>query len=163
MSNNISLNKEDIQLNVGRYLVVDALYLNEIKEYFKINKVLNSIDDIRKLVFPYTNSPFAEYNSENAVFCIIQIKKIDVEKVDICEKKCFSVDSGLILFLQDSVLYDFLYKYDFEELVESNSEIINMKYWESLVASFDFKSIAAIVSPGIDSGFEFDGSGIYCI
>ena len=59
---NLSINDESLELCINKlYYLIDALYLNDIKTAVLLNNV--SIKDIRKQVFPYTDTPFALFKT----------------------------------------------------------------------------------------------------
>ncbi|MGK9126688.1 hypothetical protein M1D52_21920 [Olivibacter sp. SA151] len=161
---NISLDKEPIELlpNI-KYIVIDAMYINEIR--LEISNLINEdiLNAIRSNVFPYTDTPFAEYTPEERVFTLDKIKKVDYDQIDPKERNAFSTDSGAIVFVNERVFVDFTSKFDYNELVDSSTELLNVAYWGSIVNNFDLSDIAIIISPGINSGVEFDGSGTYKI
>jgi len=82
--NNVSLNGEPIELSVTiKYIVIDALYINEIRAELAHLKRDDIFDEIRNIVFPYTYNPFAEFVPEGKVFRIDQIKNVDFDKIDL--------------------------------------------------------------------------------
>lgn len=161
MTNNLSLNKESLQLNIGKtYILIDALYLNEIKvEKSRINSN-NFLQEIRDEIFPYTDTPFAEYKANESIFEIRMIMKVDYKDVVLGNKSFFSTDTGLIALIDEKLLLDFLDFYDYDELVDSLDKPINVEYWKKLHAQYG-QDIGLLLSPGINSGFDFDGSGTY--
>ncbi len=161
---NISLNKEPIELAVGiKYIVIDALYINEIKLEIANLTSDNILNKIRSTVFPYTDTPFAEYMPIENVFTVDKIKKVDYDQIISVNSSMFSVDSGVIVFINEKIFINFTSKFDYEELVDSSIELLNVAYWSSIVNDFNFSDTAVIVSPGINSSIEFDGSGTYKI
>lgn len=160
---NISLNGEVIKTKIGTsYLIIDALYLNDVKENIP-NFCNDIISEIRLNVFPYTDTPFAEYIAIDSTFDIHKIKKVDnMSKVD---ASFFSTDTGLLVLINKNLLVDLLNSYDYDKLVDSPdpNEIINLIYWEQLKSNYDTDEVGLILAPGIDSGFDFEGSGTYRI
>lgn len=161
---NISLNKEPIELAVGiKYIVIDALYINEIKLEYQ-NFISNNIfNEIRNTVFPYTDTPFAEYIAKETAFTVDKIKKVDYDQANPEDKSVFSTDSGVIIFVNEKIFADFISKFDYDELVDSSTELLNIDNWSSISNNFNISDSAIIVSPGINSGVEFDGGGTYKI
>lgn len=49
----------------------------------------------------------------------------------------FSTDTGLIVFALEDVLMEFLKDYSYEDLVDSEDELINENYWKELVSKFN--------------------------
>jgi hypothetical protein len=161
---NISIENEPIELKIGvTYIVIDGLYINDIKEELENLEVDQLINDIREKVFQYTKTPFAEYTAHDKVFEVSQLKKTDYQEVQTADKSIFSTDTGLVVFLNEKRLLPFVKKFDYETLVDSLDEVINISYWESITADYDEDDIALVLSPGIDSGVEFEGSGTYKI
>ncbi len=161
---NISLNKEPIELAVGiKYIVIDALYINEIRLECPNLIGDNLLNEIRSTVFPHTDTPLAEYTPLEKVFTVDKIKKVDYNQIDFEDSSVFSTDTGVIIFVNEKIFIDFISKFDFDELVDSSSELLNIANWSSIVEDFNFSDSAIIVSPGVNSGVEFDGSGTYKI
>ncbi len=164
ITRNISLNKEPIELECGiKYIIIDALYLNDIRQGLSCLNNNNISDEIRSKVFPYTDTPFAEYTPTTDIFTLNQIKKIDYGQLESVDKSILSTDSGVLIFINEKILIDFVSKYDYGEFVNSETELLNLDYWSSIVNNYNMQEIAVIVSPGINSGVEFDGSGSYRI
>lgn len=160
---NISLNKESIELAVDtKYIVIDALYINNIRLEYPDLISNDPFNEIRRKVFPYTDTPFAEYTSREPVFTVDKIKKADYDQSD-SGGNMFSTDSGVIVFVNEKIFIDFILKFDYDELVDSAAELLNLAYWNSIVKDFKLSDFAIIVSPGVNSEVEFDGSGTYKI
>ncbi|WP_256012528.1 hypothetical protein [Desertivirga xinjiangensis] len=74
---NLSLNNESLQLNNGEsYLIIDALYLDELKD----KKVPLSFNDTISWIresFPYNDTPFAIYKAKSDLFSNEQIRKVN--------------------------------------------------------------------------------------
>lgn len=165
---NISLKGEDIFLKTkNSYFFIDAMYLNDVKNE------LNSIDydsienDIKVKIFPYTETPFAliiigdsgENKSDGLKQIEInKIKKTGNEEVD---NRYFSTDTGLVVIVEKSIFLDFLKHFDYDTLVEGMSQLINISYWTDLEKRFGVYNCGLILSPGVNKGFDFDGSGVY--
>lgn len=161
---NISLNGEPIELASNiKYIVIDALYINEIRAQIPNLKKDNIFNEIRSLVFPYTDTPFAEYMPEGTVFSIDKIKKVDYDKIDVEDVSIFSTDSGVVIFVNKDLFIDFASHFDYDELVDSPTDLVNVDYWKSIVSDLDLFDTAIVVSPGINTESEFDGSGTYKI
>lgn len=161
---NISLNKEPIELTASiKYIVIDALYINEIR--LEVSNLTNDniFNEIRSTVFPYTETPFAEYIPMESVFTLDKIKKVDYDQIHSDDSSVFSTDSGVIVFVNEKIFIDFTSKFDYDELVDSSTELLNVGYWISIVNDFNLSDTAVIISPGANSGIEFDGSGTYKI
>jgi hypothetical protein len=162
MKNNISIKQEPISLGLNKlYFVIDALYLNDIKAEIKNLDVTDLINEIKKKVFPYTDTPFALYKTLKNEFKINNIKKVENEDLIKDKTLLFSSDTGLIIFIEVSVLNKFIELYDYDLLVNSDIEALNIDYWHKIVLGYDYESLALILSTGVNSGIEFEGSGLY--
>ena len=163
---NISLKGEDILLRSGKsYFIIDALYLNDVKNGLTDVDTYDLENDIRRRIFPYTETPFAiialdKIGDGLQAIEIDKIKKAGDEDVN---PRCFSTDTGLIIILEKSIFLEFLTHFDYDKLVEGLSEPINLSYWTELEQQFAAYNCGLILSPGIKSGFDFDGSGLYKI
>lgn len=159
---NISTDKEAIELAISnKYIIIDPLYVNDIKLDVQDLAKDNVFSEIRRVVFPYTDTPFAEYISKKEIFTLEEIEKVHYDMIDNADRSMFSTDSGVILFIKEDCFIDFISKFDYDELTDSSTELLNLDYWRSLSKNFDLSDCAIIVSPGIKSGVEFDGSGTY--
>ncbi len=158
---NICINNEPLEVNIGKqYYVIDALYLTDIKREFLKANILPK--DIRNEVFPYTDSPFALYKPNDNTFYINQIIKVDYDEVVLEDFSFFSMDTGLIVFILEDILVEFLKAFNYEDLVDSKNELINEKYWKQLVSKFKLEDIGLVLADS-DLGIDFDGSGTYKI
>lgn len=163
---NLSLYGEDILIKVGKlYYVIDALYLQKIKEELP-NISINDIEaEIKSKIFPYTEAPFAIISFNNtgdllASIKVSQIKKGDEENISTTS---FSTDTGLVIIIEKPIFLDFLNLYDYDKLVEGDIELLNKDYWEQLQQNFGIYQCGVILAPGTKSEFDFDGSGLYKI
>lgn len=158
---NISSNNEPLELEISKqYYIIDALYLTEIKnEYLKTNILPK---DIRNELFPYTDTPFALYRPDESTFYISQIIKVDYDEVILGDFSFFSTDTGLIVFIAEDILLEFLKDFNYEDLVNLDNELINEKYWAEVSSNFKLTDIGLILAD-IDSENDFDGSGTYKI
>lgn len=161
---NVSIDGEPIQLCVDtEYIVIDPLYLSDIKEEMSIFDMENAYEVIKERVFPYTSEPFAEYKPNLSTFSVDKIKYADPEEDERYNKNSFDSDSGLVIFCNKDLLQKFIVLFDYDELVESDKEIISTQYWRQKTSRFSYSDFALILAPGIDSGYDFVGSGTYTI
>lgn len=161
--NNISLNKEPLELHAGKhYLVFDVIYLQDVQEYISETKQHSFSTSILKRPFPYTQTPFAKFIPNKNIFHVEQIQKIEYNEIEIIDQ-CFSTDIAIIVFILESKFWDFLDKYSYDKLLDANFDLINIQYWNELYSLFELNDIALIVAPGLDSGCDFEGSGTYII
>jgi len=156
---NISNNNEPLELSISmQYYIIDALYLTEIKSEFLKANILSK--DIRNEVFPYTDTPFALYKPNESTFYIKQIIKVDYDEVVLDDFSFFSTDTGLIVFIAEDILIEFLKDFNYKDLVDSENELISEKYWKQIVSKFKLADTALVLA---DSENDFDGSGTYKI
>lgn len=158
---NISEKGDSIHLNKGEYIIIDGLYLNDIKIYFESTELgAISIEDFKKKIFPYNSIPFsiAKFSSDY-IFNISQLQKVNYNEISDSYEKYLSTDTGLLIFINKNILQEFIVDYDFDKLVDYSS--LNYQYWSSLYKKFNNKNIGLILSPGLHSEYEFNGSGVY--
>lgn len=165
--NNISLNGESIYLKPNvHYIAIDPLYTNDIKTRITDLKEDNFDFILRNEIFPYTDTPFAAlfFSSNGSDNVEINISNIKYASDGDNLSNCFSCDTGLVVFIERVILIDFIKLFDYDLLVESSDEIpIDVKYWDGFKKKFDDISHALILSAGVNSEFEFTGSGFYKI
>ena len=159
---NISLNKEDLKLNVdAEYIVIDALYVNNIKEKMTFLDIDNFLDDVKSKVFPYNPTPFTKFKADAPLFKISRIRNNDNNSLS--TSPMFSTDTGLILFIKKELFINLINEFNYLDLVDSQIDIINFTYWDALTNKYNLSDVGLILSPGIDSGVDFEGSGTYVI
>lgn len=162
---NISINKEPIKVkNNIEYIVIDALYIDDIREKWSELEKDDIINEIRNKVFPYTDTPFAQYISKNDTIGIEQIKRHNnISNEDIITPNMFSVDSGILIFINRNKIINFVSNFSYNELINYEIGVLNINYWKVITSDYSYEDIALILSPGIGSGIDFEGSGTYCI
>lgn len=161
---NISLSKENIELKCGvKYIVMDALYINDIREVLSNLDTTKIFDEISNKVFPYTANPFAVYIPVESSFSVYQIEKVDDDQIIDGDTSSLDTDCAVLIFINEKIFLDFVPRFDYDELVDSDHELLNMPYWDNIADNYDENDLAIIVSPGIGSGADFDGSGSYRI
>ncbi len=160
---NISLNNESIRLKSNKkYIVIDALYIDNIRQIpFICDIDNNSLEILRTEVFPYTDTPFAEFNSCSEIFKIEQIKKINYHNINVKDNSIFSTDTGLIIFINKEIFSSFIKNFSYEDLVNSDLEIIDINYWDLITNDLDLDDVGLILSSGLNYGVDFSGSGTY--
>jgi hypothetical protein len=111
---NISLNKEPIELITGaKYIVIDALYIDDIKQRMAALNSDNILVEIRQKIFPYTDTPFAEYIPLKSTFTLDQIKKVDFDTIKLGDYSILSTDSSVLIFINEELLQDFASKFEY--------------------------------------------------
>ncbi|MEM7110682.1 MAG: hypothetical protein AAF519_20805 [Bacteroidota bacterium] len=164
---NVSTKGEELILKANEiYIVIESLYINDIKREINNLDKENLLSNIKDKVFPfpYTDIPFAMFSTHSESFPISSIIKINYDVIIESEKeRCFSTDTGLIVILIPSILEKFVEYYDYEDLVDSMTSPINLDYWSKITSDIAQDEIGLVLAPGIDSGFDFEGSGVYKI
>ena len=162
---NISLNGEDLKFKVGiYYYVIDALYINQIKKEQVEIYLDNNFDEYLKTnVFPYTDTPFAKVRFNKEVFEISLIQRADYNDYIINDLSYFSTDSGLLVVVNEKYFKRFINNFDYNKLTDSIQDDINNQYWMDIISDFEELDIALILAPGINTQFDFNGSGLYRI
>jgi len=165
---NISLKGEDIILEGGKsYIVIDTLYLTDIRGKSQILDKSNIEQEVREKVFPFPNTetPFASLSIPESLEKALKFGVNKIKKGEEGENisKSFSSDTGLIAFIEKSLLLDFASALDYNQLVDSLQGPIDINYWAQIEKKFGSSNCALILAPGINKGFDFDGSGFYKI
>jgi hypothetical protein len=160
---NVSIKGEDIKLISGKcYYIIDALYLNSIKSEIDALDISLLDEELEGKVFPYMGAPFAKIIGRG-LFQIKNIKRTKYEDMNPDDKNYFSSDTGLIIFVAEDILLKLLESYDYDTLVETIIGDIDFKYWDQIASNFSLYNLGLILAPGVNSGYEFEGSGIYKI
>jgi hypothetical protein len=157
---NISLDSEPIKLKSNTvYYLIDGLYIDNINEGLPLLDS-NDIDtEIRRKLFPYTDDPFAKFRSLSNEFSLSQIK--DADQTEPVDNTFFGSDTGLILIINELVFFQFIKQFNYGDLVDSDKDIIDYKYWENITMGYEFEDVGLIISAGEKSPFDFKGSGGY--
>jgi hypothetical protein len=159
---NILINNGFLELKVGNnYIVIDALYINDIKEQISDLNEFNFLEEIKEKVFIYCNTPFVKYSPEKKFFTMNQIVKFFDETTDSDNKCVFSTDTGLVLFIEEKFIKEFIQLFNYDYLVDEKDDLLNLEYWNSIISNYEFNSFGIVVAPGINSGYDFGGSGRY--
>lgn len=162
---NFSNRGQDLILKSGEsFILIDGLYLNSVKRKFDSLKTEDLLNEIRSKIFsfPYTDIPFASFYMSDELFSINKIIKVNYDDIVENEKeKCFSTDTGLLILILSNLIENFIKKYDYEDLVGSPIQPVNLEYWIDITNEISQNEIGLILSPGMHSGFEFEGSGTY--
>lgn len=161
--NNISFNGETIDLISNKtYYFIDPMYLSKIRS--RMSEMRN--DDIDRFmieeVFPYAEYPFCKISIHSNYLDITQIKYVDEDDDELVEEDNLVItDSGILLICEESYIIDVIKEFDFDELLDSSVELVNRDYFSNF--SSQDKYLGLVIAPGMDSGFEFVGSGLYRI
>lgn len=156
---NVSLQNNDIILEEdSNYIVIDPLYIAEIKD----NLFCKNVDfkRIREDCFPYTDTPFTIFKSNLNTFSISRIKKSDNMDNNL---ELFSIDSGSVIFIEENIFFDFITYFNYDKLFDSSVDLINQDYWNLITNKYKLNNIGFIISMGVNSIYEFNGSGTYKI
>ncbi len=164
---NISVGGESLKLKPNEsFIAIEGLYINNIRSQIDNLDERNLLNDIRSKVFafPFTDIPFATFSTKSGLFDVEWIKKIDYDHIfNNIRSQCFSCDSGLILLLHTEIISIIARRFDFEELVDSESDPISSKYWDVVTKDINTDSIGLVLAPGVNSGYDFEGGGVYRI
>ena len=165
--NNISLNGESLTIKTNtRYIAIDGLYLMEIvKSAVNLDKD-NLSDEIRNKIFPFphTDIPFSEFSINENIFKIDNIIKADYDNIEFSKKKkYFSSDTGLLIIIKLELIKSLTINYNYEELVDTEFDGINLNYWNKITSQFALEDIGLVMAPGFESEYEFEGGGVYKI
>ncbi|QEC79319.1 hypothetical protein [Mucilaginibacter ginsenosidivorax] len=160
--NNISLNHESIRLATGStYVIIDGLYVGDIKNSIKTSEKSGSIEEIQEVVFSYNAMALGEFVADVAIFDVSRIKKVTYDKSLLAKKNVVSTDTGLLLFINKLAFWDFIERFDYDALVDSNVSLINELFWQSLIKGYEITDFALIIPAISESGISLGGSGIY--
>lgn len=161
MKNVIVNGDEMIILDTGSYIVIDCLYINDIKRCISENKISNiNTADLKNTVFPYSDTPFALIElKQKTSFSTRQINKYNPDKPMVKPSNSFSTDTGLIVLINEQIFFEAIMKIDYNQVVDSI--LSDFVLWDKLYNDFDEYELALILSSDNDS--EFDGSGTYTI
>lgn len=157
MRKNCSINGESINLKLQEnYVIMDALYADDLRLFLTDYENNPSYDFIRKECFPYTPNPFG----------VCEIKKNQLELKNIVKAEdihccVFDTDTSLILFINKRIFFEVVKEINYECLTDSFTETINFDEWNRLHELFPNNDIALICSPGLD--YVFGGSGSYSV
>jgi hypothetical protein len=166
MSNISCINNDCILLDKeSLYVVIDSLYLMEIKKYIYDFNDLDGQELITRItneVFPYTDLPFVLFRPCDSNFSINRIEKVNYSDELVNSKNAFSGDTGLIIFLNFNILKEFIEKFDYDLLVNHPIEDFDIEYWNTIVEDFNLEDIALVCSSITNDTQVFDG-GTYKI
>jgi hypothetical protein len=166
MSNISCVNNDYILLDKDLlYIVIDSLYLMEIKIYINDLRDLEEQELIAKItneIFPYTDLPFVLFRPCDSNFPINRIEKVNYSDDLVNSKNTFSVDTGLIIFLNFNILKEFIKNFDYDLLVNHPIEDFDVEYWNAIVADFKLEDIALVCSSIKNDTIVIDG-GTYRI
>jgi hypothetical protein len=139
---------------------MDALYIDDVKEMIDTLNFDRLHEDIKEKVFPYCPSPFARFMNLNRVFSIKSIKHASRKDG---QGSYFVTDTGLLVFVAESIFADFIRHNDYNQFVDAVASPFNTAYWDKVRLNYPPGSIALVLSPGAYSGYDLAGSGQYKI
>lgn len=140
-------------LTKQRYILIDALYFDDLKKNILENKNQINLNEIRKNVFPYMNSPFAEYVGNLESKCLKPIlMETDNSFNDL---KTLSSDTGVILIVNVDKIYDIIKDYNYDNIIDN---ALNDMPFDSLK-----KGIRILDKKCILYKNEFSGGGTFRI
>ena len=145
-------------------MLIDSLYLSDIKAEVDAIDKKNWETDIRSRIFPYTKTPFTLFEFND----LISPKELGPHNIMRANNetdepsRCFSTDTGLLVVFRTDFLFELISYLDYDELVDTpDVSGINVKYWDAIEDEFEKECCGLILSPGVDSGFDFEGSGLF--
>lgn len=168
----------EIELLSGSLLFIDPLYLQEIANHmpsvksFPAGNKIHLVQQLEKEVFPYSGGRLLGYKEvagHTYTLHLSRLKRFDhtnKEKEQRSFRKeitAFASDSGSFLIL-DLANFDTLLKMlQYDDLTSAALEGRFATYQEKVNDALGNKAWAYVLSPGIHSGFDFQGSGSFYV
>lgn len=148
---------------------MDILYSDEIKKKIDLfdNREL-SISQIELMIFEWGGGTLiGEYFlSEKCGEINIEVSEIIklIDDQSHLQSEVFSTDSGVICILDYNCMQEFLIRFNYDDFVDAvnSGNIIFEEYIKSIIKYTGYY-FAIISTPGINKGFDFDGSGSFFI
>jgi hypothetical protein len=161
--NHISEDGREISLLKNeRFIVMDAMYLDEVRASGITIDYSNFIQEVKHKVFIYNKIPAAGMMSpDDGIMRIEWIRNVDYEEVKDSDESCFCTDTGLLLFIKEDLLQEFTLVFEREHLFDFRIGSLHYEYIQSLLDRFPMGSIGIVLEPGLDTGYDFTGSGCY--
>ncbi len=144
-------------VGINSYIVIDPLYIMDIKEYISVNGFLE-IEENKDKVFPYpcTEYPYSILENKD-IFKIENVKKIIDINLIINKSFVFATDTGVILIIRQDLFLEFVKEFDYDSFVSDSINVFDFEYWEY----FSKKYKSGFILSNYKSNFEFDGSGLF--
>lgn len=163
----------EIQNRSGYVILIDVLYTSDIKENAVRLDVTSGekslIEDVIRLEemsFPYGENLIGVLPSPPSLFSL-RVEAIislpDSEEVAKQDRSVFGTDTGLIGIVDAGSFQEFVRHIDYNELVESLDYVDMLAYVSELHNKMGGIYCGFILTPGMDSGYDFMGSGRYRI
>lgn len=152
-----------------RLVAFDILFSEDMrKKAYLFDDPELSILQIESFIFQYGQGTLmGEYHvSADCSIINIDIHQIikHLDSSDTAIDKVFSTDSGIFCIIDFSKIREFLSNFDYDTFIDSISE--NNQVTENYVLTIVKKigpTFSIISTPGLNKGFEFDGSGSFFI
>ncbi|SHI35806.1 hypothetical protein SAMN02745146_0637 [Hymenobacter daecheongensis DSM 21074] len=167
----------ELQILSGHLLFIDPLYLDTIKDEYgqlQFDSLKESVDFVQMLeerFFPYGGANLLgyKYTDQRPMFALA-VQRIQFFDHDDEEQERLSIDKTITTFGTDSGSLLILDIRNFEALLDtvtgedlSDAEDDFQPYADRINQLIGNKGWAYIRCPGVDSGFDFIGSGSYHI
>ena len=154
----------------GKYVIVDPLYLDQIRYSIEnIDNICEGLDLLYQLeseVFPYSGGYILGYldiKKDNSMISVMDFKKSKPEDLPDPQNKdrfcLFTTDSGIVIICEIHSLLKLSEYVDYDLLV--NEEGIDEGYLENLKTQSSENNLWILSTPGINHNIDFDGSGVY--
>ncbi len=166
----MDLTKEIEIVGQGKYVVVDPLYLDQIRDTVEnTREVCEGLDLLYQLeneAFPYSGGFILGYlniENENVKINVSEFKKIKPEFLENPQDKerycLFTSDSGVVMICEIKRLLRLSEILDFDLLFDDKGVV--EEYLGNVRRQLSEYNIWALSTPGINQNVEFDGSGVY--
>ena len=154
----------------GKYVIVDPLYLNQIRDSIEnLDEICEDLDLLYQLeneAFPYSGGYILGYldiKNDNTRINVSDFKNSKPEQLDVPQNKVkyclFTTDSGVVIICEIKTLLKLSQYADYDLLF--SKEGIDEIYFESLKKQLSENSLWILSTPGINHNIDFDGSGVY--
>jgi hypothetical protein len=145
-----------------QFYAFDPLYWQEVLNMSNKNDVSIPVIDTFRNALPYAPDALVATfkTSSSPVFLIEGIKKAKEEEWNM--EMCFACDSGSCVVVASDYIHDIGEYFNYDRLVDAAYNTDVKGVWKRIEENFKDK-FAWIVAPGINTHFEFEGSGIYKI
>jgi hypothetical protein len=145
-----------------KYVLIDALYINNIKKRIKDIDPNLLIEDYKNIIFPYARFPYAIYNNTSTTFEISRIKRNNYEFDDSNSAIFLDSDTGILIIIKENQLLNFAEKFDFGKLVDSD-DLVNLNYWEEITQDYLETDIGLIAHQLGRNQTDLSGGGEYMV
>lgn len=151
------------------YFVMDALLLNDLKSNIDVLDKENYKEEIEIRLFPYCYFPFLtlKISSQESKVKLYsnQIRGVEEKEIPMLssEDHPFTSETGILIFIVENKLTKFLKLFDYDLLVNSDTDILNWEFWNAIVKEFEENEIEMLLASDAKGENEFCGDGVYKI